>query len=112
VAQVVSLGAGVFDDALDDQFIHITLWPTELAEPEVLWPTLHWNGEIKEEGSGVNTGIELHTFTGQNCTLWAGVGASRQVAAASFVRDRDRGGVSAERAVPSARWSSAWCRIR
>ena len=60
----------------------------------------------------VNTGIELHTFTGQNCTLWAGVGASRQVAVASFERDRARGGESVERAVPRARWSSAWCRIR
>jgi hypothetical protein len=59
----------------------------------------------------VNTGIELRTFTGQNCTLWAGVGASRQVAAASFARERDRAGVSARagaRRVPRARWSSAW----
>jgi hypothetical protein len=65
--------------------------------------------------AAVNTGMELHTFTVQNCTPRAGVGASRQVAAASFGRDRDRGGVSpdaAGREVPSARWSSAWWRIR
>jgi hypothetical protein len=63
----------------------------------------------------VNTGVELHTFTGQHCTLWGGVGASRQVAAASFARERERAGGSdraAARGVPRARWSSAWWRIR
>jgi hypothetical protein len=63
--------------------------------------------------SGVNTGIELRTFTGENCAL--GRGRAGQDAVASLARDRDgrRGSCPAGgRAVPSARWSSAWFFMR
>lgn len=46
-AQTVSTGAPSIEASCDYQHIRIELWPTALAEPEVLYPVLHWTGEIK-----------------------------------------------------------------
>jgi hypothetical protein len=46
-AQIVSTGTPRIEASPDYQHIRIELWPTSLAEPEVLYPVLHWTGEIK-----------------------------------------------------------------
>lgn len=46
-AQTVTTGTPSIEASCDYQHIRIELWPTALAEPEVLYPVLHWTGEIK-----------------------------------------------------------------
>lgn len=50
-AQTVTTGRPSIEADCDSQHIRIDLWPTALAEPEVLYPILHWTGEIKTRRS-------------------------------------------------------------
>ena len=52
-AQTVAIGEAQVEGKSDYQSISIELWPTALAEPEVLFPFRSWTGEIKvPRGSG------------------------------------------------------------